>query len=88
MTLEESSTAALKAVQAEDLDALAVALDARSGALSRGDAATPGIHAAGEITTRLLRDLIRDARLESARLRQWGCALSPSGVPSHVDLSG
>lgn len=70
MNLEESSAAALEAARAGDLDALTTALAARAEALSRGELPTPGIHAAGELTAQLLRDLIRETGLESARLRQ------------------
>lgn len=70
MTLEEASAAALQAARAEDLDALAGALAARSKALARGEIPTPGVHATGELTAQLLRELIRETGLESARLRQ------------------
>ena len=75
MTLEESSLAALEAAKSRNLDALAVALVARADALARGELPAPGVHAAGELTARLLRDLIRDTGLEHARLRQLGSYL-------------
>ncbi len=70
MNLEESSAAALEAARARDLDALATALAARAEALTRGELPTPGIHAAGELTAQLLRELIRETGMESSRLRQ------------------
>lgn len=70
MTLEQASVAALEAARAGDLDALEAALAARAIALQRGEPATPGVHSAGELTAQLLRNLIRDTGLESARLRQ------------------
>jgi hypothetical protein len=72
MNLEEASVAALKAARAGDLDALAQALEARAAALAVGQRPTPGVHAAGELTAQILRDLVRDAVLESVRLRQIG----------------
>jgi hypothetical protein len=85
MTLEESSAAALEAVRAGDLDALERALEARTEALLRREVPTPGVHAAGELTAQLLRDLIRETGLESARLRQLTLTSSP---PSSVDIEG
>ena len=70
MTLEDASSAALEAARAGDLDALSHALTDRAEALARGEQPTPGVHAAGELTAQLLRSLIRDTALESARLRQ------------------
>jgi hypothetical protein len=87
MTLEESSAAALEAARSRDLDALVQALAARADALSRGDLPTPGVHAAGELTARLLRDLIRDTEIESTRLRQLAIAASSSEPPAYIDIS-
>lgn len=70
MNLEESSAAALDAARSGDWDALALALAARADALGRGELPTPGVYAAGELIAELLRELIRDTGLESARLRQ------------------
>ena len=72
MNLEESSAAALESARAGDLDALASALAARSEALSRSELPTPGAHAAGQLNTQLLRDLITQTVLQSARLRHLG----------------
>ncbi|MEO5924531.1 MAG: hypothetical protein ABIR70_11965 [Bryobacteraceae bacterium] len=89
MTLEEASAAALEATRIGDLDALAKALAARSSALASGESPTPGVHAAGELTMELLRQLIRDTGLEVARLKQLQMATFPSGEPpSYVDLAG
>lgn len=87
MTLEEASAAALEAVRAGDLDRLTIALAARSAALSRGESATPGVHAAGELTAQQLRDLIRETGLECARLQQLQRALGSSEPPSHIDVA-
>ena len=70
MNLEEASAAALEAARAGDLEALEKALAARGKALAAGEIPTPGVHAAGELTAQLLRDLIRDTALEASRLRQ------------------
>ena len=89
MTLEEASAAALKAAQAADLDGLASALSARAEALAVGAIPTPGVHAAGELTAQLLRDLIRETGLESARLMQIELAVGADAErPAHVDLAG
>jgi hypothetical protein len=89
MTLEEASAAPLDAVQAGDLDALSRALDARGEALSAGQTPTAGVHAAGELTLQLLRELIRVAGLEIAWLSRIGLA-TQSGVDrsTQVDLAG
>lgn len=71
MTLEEASVAALEAARSGDFNALAQALAARAEALSRGEYPTPGVHAAGELTAQVLRDLIRDTGFECARLQQF-----------------
>lgn len=70
MTLEEASAAALEAAREGDLDALERALAARGAALALGETPTSGVHAAGELTAQLLRELIRDTAVEAARLRQ------------------
>jgi hypothetical protein len=89
MTLEEASAAALQAAQAGDLDALAAALAARAVALARGEIATPGVHVSGESTSRLLRELIRETGLESARLQRLEYALGQDPEPPpQVDLAG
>jgi hypothetical protein len=88
MTLEASSAAALEAARARDLDALAVALEARTAALQRGELPTPGVHAAGELTAQLLRALIQEAGLECARLTQLSQAFQPRAAPNLIDLEG
>ena len=90
MTLEQATLAALEAAQAGDLEALGLALEARQAALDARDSLiTPGVVSSGEITAHLLRELIRDTRLESARLRHIAEGLRPAGTPaSHVDLVG
>ena len=88
MTLEASSVAVLEAARSGDLDALASALAARQDALSRGELPTPGVHAAGELTLSLLRDLIRETGLESARLSQLERSLRSAESPFYVDLAG
>jgi hypothetical protein len=88
MTLEEASAAALEAARSGDLVAVAQALAARAEALSLGELPTAAVHATGELTVQLLRDLIRDTGLESARLRQLALAVSSSELPLHVDVAG
>ena len=70
MTLEEATFAALEAARAGDLDVLGTALAARARAMAAGEVPTLGVHAAGERTAQLLRELIRATGLEAARLRQ------------------
>ena len=90
MTLEKATLAALEAAQTCDLEALGRALEARQAALDSGDSLiTPGVVSSGEITAHLLRELIRDIRLESASLRHIAEGLRPAGTPaSHVDFVG
>jgi hypothetical protein len=89
VTLQEASSAALEGAQAGDLDALDLALEARCLALAAGESITPGVLSAGELTVQFLRDLIRDARLECARLQQIADGFGPESTPpSHVDLLG
>jgi len=80
--LEQASVAALAAAQVGDLDALEPALVDRQAALDRGEVPDPGVLSSGELTAQLLRDLIRDLRLEDARLRrltrEYAVELDPS----------
>ncbi|MEO8100100.1 MAG: hypothetical protein ABI811_20540 [Acidobacteriota bacterium] len=87
--LEEASTHAVAAAQLKDLEALADALEMRSHALEAGDLPTVGVHAAGELTAHLLRDLIRETTIESARLRQVGDAFGrDAGASIGIDSTG
>jgi hypothetical protein len=72
LTLEEASVAALRAAEADDLDALTQALTARQAALDRGEVPTPGVFSAGELATQLLRERVAGMRGEETRLRQLG----------------
>jgi hypothetical protein len=82
LSLEESSLAALAAAQSGDLDAVERALADRKAALDRGEVPTPGVFSSGELTATLLRDLIRDTRLEDARLRRLVNSFSGAAQPS------
>ncbi len=90
MTLEEATLAALEAAQTGDLEELGRALEARQAALDKVDSSiTSGILASGEITAHLLRELIRDIRMETSRLRHIADGLRPTATPaSHVDFVG
>jgi hypothetical protein len=90
MTLEQATSAALEAAQAGDLETLELALAARHAALNQNEAPiTPGILAAGELTTHLLQELIRNTRMEAARLRHIADGFRPDApLASHVDFVG
>lgn len=81
-SLEQASLAALTATQAGDLDGLEQALSERQAALDRGEVPSPGVLSSGEITATLLRDLIREARLEDARLRRVAHGFAADPDPS------
>jgi hypothetical protein len=81
-SLERASLAALAAAQKGDLDAVEQALAERQQALDRGEMPTPGVLSAGELTAKLLRDLVRDARLEDSRLRRLAKDFGGSAQPS------
>ena len=81
-SLEQASLAALAAAQKGDLDAVARALIQRQEALDRGEIATAGILSAGELTASLLRDLIRDVRLQDLRLWRLANNFARSPQPS------
>lgn len=90
MTLEQATLAALEAAEAGDLEALGRALASRQAALDAADSSiTPGIHSAGELTAQLLRDQIRDLRLEAARLQHMAEGFRLDTPPSVlVDFVG
>lgn len=78
---------ALAAARTGDLDALTQALLQRQAALDRGEIPNPGVLSSGELTTQLLRDLIRDLRLEDARLRRLARGFAVEPDPS-INLRG
>lgn len=86
-SLEQASLAALAAAQAGDLDALERALAERQAALDRGEIPTSGVLSSGELTAALLRDLIRETRLEDARLRGIASGFAGGGFPN-IDFCG
>jgi hypothetical protein len=86
-SLEQASSDALAAAQSGDLDALERALAARQAALDRGEVPTPGVHSSGEVVATLLGDLIREARLEDARLRYLAAGFAIN-ARSFVDFVG
>lgn len=89
MTLEQATVAALEAAQKGDLNALTRALKARQAALDEGrEEVSAGVHSAGELTAQLLRELIRDTRMEASRLRQIADGFRPAIDSTHVDLVG
>ncbi len=81
-SLEQASLAALGAAQKGDLEAVARALADRQAALDRGETPTPGVLSAGELTATLLREFVRDARLEDLRLRRLASDFGGSAHPS------
>jgi hypothetical protein len=86
LSLEQASAQALEAAEAGDLDALALALEARQKALDRGEVPTPGVLSAGTLTAQLLRLLLAETRAEESRLRQlWNFVATP---PSSLELRG
>lgn len=86
-SLEQASLAALAAAQVGDLDALAQALLERREALDRGEVPNPCVFSSGEIAATLLRDLIREARLEDARLRRLARGFAVEPDPS-INVQG
>jgi hypothetical protein len=86
-SLKQASLAALAAAQAGDLDAVERALIERQAALDRGETPSPGILSSGELVAELLRDLIREIRLEDARLRRLANGFV-ADVPPSIDYLG
>jgi hypothetical protein len=86
-SLEQATLAALAAAEAGDLDTLHRALAERKAALDRGGTPSAGVFAAGELTVKLLRVLIREIRFEDARLRHLANAYAGE-EPSCIDLRG
>lgn len=89
MSLAEATRQALAAAEAGDLEALARALDARAEAIATGARPTPAIVQDGERAVELLKALLHEAGLESARLKRIrdGFAARPPRAP-HVDCRG
>jgi hypothetical protein len=71
LNLEQATLAALAAAERGDLDALGQALAARAEALVRGEAPTPGVHAAGERIRDRLLAFVQEMHLEAARLERF-----------------
>lgn len=70
MSLEQASREAMEAAQRGDLEALAKALEARARALEAGEQPTESTLRLGQQAIDLLRDALREARTNEARLRQ------------------
>ena len=90
MTLEQATNAVLMAIDAEDLTALAHALDAREAALR--DTAKPSqeAQAAGEAACLALAALKQRWAAEEARLHQMQSAFAAAAEvePTHIALHG
>ena len=70
MTLQEATEIAFTAVRAEDLDALAEALQARAKAIEAGAVPTPEIAEKGESMIAALAKLKQKLAIENALLEQ------------------
>jgi hypothetical protein len=70
VSLEQASREAIEAAQRGDLEALAKALEARAQALEAGEQPTESTLRLGQQAIDLLRDVLREARTNEARLRQ------------------
>jgi hypothetical protein len=70
MTLHEATDRASAAIEAENFDALARALEARRAALKSGEKPTIEIFEAGERMVHSLKALAQRAAFDSARLGQ------------------
>lgn len=90
MTLEETTQELLDAIEAEDLDAIASALEARSAAINNGLSVSQDVLEAGERAFRALRELQQRWAGESARLRQISAAFVHASNPtgSRLDFRG
>jgi hypothetical protein len=91
MSLEEATDQVVAAIQAQDLDGVGRALEARAAAINAGLQPTAEIIERGELALRELKELRKGLALESARLKQLQTGVASTLAPGHrrrVDCKG